>query len=327
MFWIVYGKMGSCKTQLGGMADGLLMAVKQHRRVFTNISGVEKKIAGIAEYTGVAPCDIDIVKLTSDKTQILGEVLATLDDKNNNGSLWVLDEIRELFLANKKFNEWLSLRINYLRKNRQDIIIISQLPSYVDDDLKALADGCSYFQRLYKWGIKSYTKENLYNSGQPRLNRQFEPVDPDGVKRRKLDERIFRCYISAIDDATNKITEVNRSASAYFSPKAKFFYAGVFVFIAVVLTAIFIVYKFSALASDFANTGSSKVTEAVKIADDLQQTKFTDKVTEEKPEVNDSLCVVSAFAIGGNVTYKLNNGELVNALYNTGLSRCRAGVR
>ncbi len=307
MLWCVYGNPGACKTLLGGIADGVIPAIVAHRRIFTNITGIERKIARLVELTGVPATSIDIVKLTNDRNEILTQILDTLDNKENNGSIWILDEIRELFLANKKFNEWLSLRLNYMRKNRQDLIFIAQLPSYIDDDIKALADGSSFFVRLFKYGIKGTTAEFIYNSGEPRLDRRKKPVEPDGYRRRKVDERYFGTYISAIDEATDRTKENNRSASFWTSPKMKIFYASAVAFVLVVLCALWVFKSVIGTATSLAfRRGGGEVVES------SSSESVFDLLSSSSIAVNpaDSLCYLSKFVIGGKVKYKMENGVI-----------------
>lgn len=253
MLWCVYGGVGACKTLLGGMADALLPAVRAHRHIFTNITGVEYKIAGIVAYTKIPATDIHITKLTSDKQKILTEILAICDDKANRGCLLILDEVKELFLANKMFNDWLELRMNYMRKDKIDFVLIAQNPSYIDSGIKFLADGSSFFIRLYKFGVKSYTKELLYNCGDPYLDAKGRPYREDGSRIRKVDPDIFKCYVTGRDDATSDEEESHKQASFWKSPTAKYFYIAIFVFVVILASAIFTIWKFTSIARSFSD--------------------------------------------------------------------------
>ena len=58
MLWLVYGIPGTGKTLIGGLQDNLIPAVQQHRKVYTNITGLS--VAGISSVAKVPPVQVVI---------------------------------------------------------------------------------------------------------------------------------------------------------------------------------------------------------------------------------------------------------------------------
>ena len=127
--WLVYGIPGTGKTLLGGMADGLIPAVRRGRQVFTTITGLS--VAGISCVAGVPPLDVHI-----DYIETMADILAAFDSERAAGALFVLDEMRSVLGADEKNENWLSQRLNVMRKRGADFIMIAQVPGYFSSEIR-----------------------------------------------------------------------------------------------------------------------------------------------------------------------------------------------
>lgn len=248
MIWLVYGRPGTGKTLLGGMADGLLNAVSHRRRVYTNITGLS--VGGIASVANVPPVDVDIRQVNT-----ISDVISAFDSKDSHGAIFVLDELKQALAENKNYADWLEQRLNVHRKQNTDFIMIAQLPSYFTDNMRDLADGCSLFKRAYSFGVKSRTMEYLFNSGTPKI--VAGKPRADGFRTRKIDPEIFTCYCSYIDGQVKGDTAM-RSVSFWRSPRAVIAYLFLFFLVALVTFGVVMYGNIKDSASDFTSVISGK---------------------------------------------------------------------
>lgn len=190
MLWLIYGIPGSGKT-LFALADYIIPAAREKRRVYTNITGLSP--AGIS---GVAKCPPTNVCI--EKVETVADVLSAFDTDEANHSIFVLDEMRSMLQGDKKVEVWLTQRINIMRKKDIDFVLIAQVPGYFDEELRELATGCSLFKRRYQWGSATTTTEYRFDCGTPKIVSQ-KPVAQSSFVR-KLDPIYFTCYQSYIDN-------------------------------------------------------------------------------------------------------------------------------
>lgn len=211
MLWCVYGCPGTGKT-LFAIKDYLIPALQRGRSVATNITGLS--VAGISSVGNIPPNQVVIFKVTT-----IPEVINLFDTEGFRNCVFILDEVRSLVNDDDKSSKWLSKRIDLMRKRDIDFIIIAQVPSYLDEEIRENAEGCSYFKRAYSLGFSKKTIEYRFNNGTPRIV-SGKPIS-DGTHMRQLDPEIFTCYQSYVDNQIkgestdrNKVTKVWASNSA-----------------------------------------------------------------------------------------------------------------
>lgn len=244
--WLVYGIPGTGKTLLGGIADGLIPAVRSGRRVFTNITGLSA--AGISSVAGVPPLSVDVEYIEE-----MSDILTAFDSERATGSLFILDEMRSVLGADEKNENWLSQRLNIMRKRGCDFIMIAQVSGYFSQDIRQLAKGCSLFMRLYSLGSRSKTREYRWDFGTPVL-RNNKPVDYAGFSIRTLDSSLFTCYDSYIDSQIKGQEDSARTNLVWTSPKAFIAYAFI---LFVVLFIGFGVFFFLSVKDEFSSLGTN----------------------------------------------------------------------
>lgn len=208
--WLVYGIPGTGKTLIGGLADGLVPAVKGGRTVYTNISGLS--VAGIASVCGVPPVVVDVRML-----ETIEDVLSAFDGENTNNALFVLDEMKQFSSTNEKAWDWLCQRLNIMRKRSNDFIMIAQVEEYFPLEVRKLAKGCTLYKRCFGWGSKSRTQEFRFDGGKIVIS--GGKLQPNGYNVRKLPEELFMCYKSGIDGLIG-IEDNSRHNSIFKGPKA-----------------------------------------------------------------------------------------------------------
>lgn len=265
--WLVYGIPGTGKTLLGGIADGLIPAVRSGRRVFTNITGLS--VAGISSVAGVPPLSVDIEYIED-----MSDILTAFDSERATGSLFILDEMRSVLGADEKNENWLSQRLNIMRKRGCDFIMIAQVSGYFSQDIRQLAKGCSLFMRLYSFGSKSKTREYRWDFGTPVL-RNNKPVDYAGLSIRTLDSSLFTCYDSYIDSQIKGQEDSARTNLIWTSPKAIIAYGFIFFILVLIGFGLFMFFK---IKNDFGNLGSAlsgrpSVSRSVPAVDTLKTKK------------------------------------------------------
>lgn len=249
--WFVYGIPGTGKTLLGGIADGLIPAVKRGRRVYTNITGLS--VAGISAVAEVPPLSVDIRLVES-----VSDILTAFDSPDSVGSLFILDEMRQVLDVDGKSENWLSQRLNIMRKRGIDFILIAQVPGYFSADLRGLARGCSEFRRMYGFGLgfKNKTREYRFNSGTPRIVSGRR--EADGLRVRTLDPLLYTCYDSYIDGQIKGNEDGGRAISFWRSPKAIIGYCFVFAILLLLCFAVFMFFHIKDSVTSFGSAISSR---------------------------------------------------------------------
>lgn len=244
--WLIYGIPGTGKTLLGGLADGIIPAVRNGRPIFTNITGLS--VGGISSVTGIPPIAVDLnfVETTQD-------VINAFDSEHSTGALFVLDEMRSMLGADEKAINWLTQRLNIMRKRGCDFIMIAQVPSYFPSEIRELAKGCSLYKRLLAFGSKSKTREYRWDAGTPRIVAN-KPVDYAGFSVRTLDPLLFTCYDSYIDSQIKGNEDSSRRDLVWTSPKAIIAYLFI---LFVVLFVGFGVYMFFNIKDSFGTLGAN----------------------------------------------------------------------
>lgn len=301
MLWLVYGIPGTGKTLIGGIQDNLIPAVKAGRRVYTNITGLS--VAGISAVANVPPARVRI-----DTVETVQDILSAFDSEDSTNSVFILDEMRQVLQGDAKMENWLSQRLNIMRKRSIDFVMIAQVPSYFSSELRELAQGCSLFKRAYAYGVKSHTREYRWNSGTPKI--VGNKPQADGFLVRKIDPVYFTCYSSYIDSQIQGNEDrTNKAVSIWKSPKMIIAYAFIVFAICIVVFGIVMFGKIKSSASEL---GDAIVGKKAHPAEEFVQDSLTNTVGGyEKPDkhcyswiVCDSLVCktdVGAFALDSYV--------------------------
>ena len=247
MLWLVYGIPGTGKTLIGGIEDSLIPAVQEGRRVYTNISGLS--IAGISTIANVPP-----IKVRINYLETIEDVLSAFDSEDSTNSIFILDEMRQVLAGDEKLENWLSQRLNIMRKRSIDFIMIAQVPSYFSSELRELAQGCTLYRRMYSLGSKNHTREYKWDSGTPRIVAN-KPRDYSGYAIRKIKPELFPCYKSYIDDQIKgNEDKSNRVPSFWKSPKAIIAYLFIFFAISIITFGIVMVFHIRSSVGEFTDS-------------------------------------------------------------------------
>ena len=274
MLWLVYGIPGTGKTLIGGIQDNLIPAVKAGRRVYTNITGLS--VAGISAVANVPPARVRI-----DTVDTVQEILAAFDSEESTNSVFILDEMRQVLQGDAKMENWLSQRLNVMRKRSIDFIMIAQVPSYFSGELRELAQGCSLFKRAYSYGVKSHTREYRWNSGTPKI--VGNKPQADGFLVRKIDPVYFTCYSSYIDNQIQGNEDrTNKAVSIWKSPKMIIAYAFILFVIIIIVFGVVMFGKIKQSAGELGDAiagKGGKPLESVEVPEEVSDKVGTNENT------------------------------------------------
>lgn len=295
--WLVYGIPGTGKTLIGGLADGLVPAVRHGRTVYTNIDGLS--IAGIASVADVEPICVDVRMLST-----VEDVLDAFDGDDTHNCLFILDEMKQFASTNEKAWDWLAQRLNVMRKRSNDFIMIAQVEEYFPLEVRKLAKGCTLYKRCFGWGSKTKTQEFRFDGGKIVISNG--KLQPNGYKVRTLPKELFMCYKSGIDGLIG-IEDNARHNSIWTSPKAIIAY---FFILFILLMVGFGVYMFFNIKGSVGSLQKSIVGRSPALVVDSSFKKKAVKY-EEKTELcfNRKIC--------DSIVCKTDTGEFSASSWNS----------
>ena len=184
---IHYGLPGTCKT-LFAVNDVIIPAVREHRPFFTNITGIS--LSGLFAVTDVHQSDIRYypVKDISDVIRYFD------DDKVCANGVFVLDEMKD-FIDDDRAVSWLESRINVMRKQCVDFVLIAQLPEkeYIHPHIIKLADCCNVGVSRKKYNDTEHVDWYYVDGGMPRIVNKI-PKNSAGKKVRAKPHEAYSCY-------------------------------------------------------------------------------------------------------------------------------------
>ena len=260
MLWLVYGIPGTGKTLIGGLQDNLIPAVQQHRKVYTNITGLS--VAGISSVAKVPP-----VQVVINQVETIEDVLTAFDSEESTNSIFILDEMRQVLAGDAKLENWLSQRLNIMRKRSIDFIMIAQVPTYFSGELRELAMGCSLFKRAYEFGSKSHTREYRYNQGTPIMVKG-KPAQFDGFQVRKINPIYFTCYSSYIDNQIQgNEDKTTRVSSFWKSPRAIIGYCFIVFVLCIIGFGIFMFLYIRSSVGEFTDSLTGRTSSEIEVAE------------------------------------------------------------
>lgn len=175
---IHYGLPGTGKT-LFAMNDVIIPAVREHRPFFTNITGIS--LSGLFAVTDVHQSDIRYYPVKD-----IGDVIRYFDDdKVCANGVFVLDEMKD-FINDDRAVSWLESRINVMRKQCVDFVLIAQLPEkeYIHPHIIKLADSCNVAVSRKKYNDTKHVDWYYIDGGMPRIVNKI-PKNSAGKKIRK----------------------------------------------------------------------------------------------------------------------------------------------
>lgn len=187
---IHYGLPGTGKT-LFALNDVIIPAVRQGRPFFTNITGIS--LSGLFAVAGVHQSSIRYYQVKD-----IHDVIAYFDDPEVcHDGVFVLDEMKD-FVNDEKAVSWLESRINVMRKQTVDFVLIAQLPEkeYIHPHIMQLAESCNVAVSRKKYGDTDYVDWYYVDGGIPRIVNK-RPVNAAGSKKRKKPVEVFSCYKTA----------------------------------------------------------------------------------------------------------------------------------
>lgn len=187
---IHYGLPGTGKT-LFAMNDVIIPAVRQGRPFFTNITGIS--LSGLFAVTGVHQSSIRYYQVKD-----IHDVIGYFDDPEVcHDGVFVLDEMKD-FIDDEKAVSWLESRINVMRKQTVDFVLIAQLPEkeYIHPHIVELADSCNVAVSRKKYGDTDHVDWYYVDGGRPRIVNKI-PKNAAGKSRRKKPVEVFSCYKTA----------------------------------------------------------------------------------------------------------------------------------
>lgn len=241
---IHYGLPGTGKT-LFAMNDVIIPAVRQGRPFFTNITGIS--LSGLFAVAGVHQSSIRYYQVKD-----IHDVIAYFDDPEVcHDGVFVLDEMKD-FVNDEKAVSWLESRINVMRKQTVDFVLIAQLPEreYIHPHIMQLADSCNVAVSRKKYGDTDHVDWYYVDGGIPRIVNK-RPVNASGSKKRKKPVEVFSCYKTA-ENAFYKGEEDKTYRGLFWwqtrTAKLRFLLLGLFGL--VVIGFIWIGSTFADMASD-----------------------------------------------------------------------------
>lgn len=185
---IHYGKPGTGKSYFA-MADIIIPCAKEGRPFFTNITGIS--LSAISYLAGVHQSFVKYYYVKD-----IHDVIKYFDDDEicHNG-VFILDEMKD-FVNDEKAISWLESRINVMRKQTVDFVLIAQLPEkeYIHPHLMELAENCNVYVNRKKYGDTSHREEYKINGGIPRIVNDVPVNSPSGKIVRVLKPEIWSCY-------------------------------------------------------------------------------------------------------------------------------------
>jgi len=187
---IHYGLPGTGKT-LFAMNDVIIPAVRQGRPFFTNITGIS--LSGLYAVTDVHQSAIRYYPVKD-----IHDVIGYFDDPQVcHDGVFVLDEMKD-FIDNEQAVSWLESRINVMRKQTVDFVLIAQLPKkeYIHPHIIELADSCNVAVSRKKYGDTDHVDWYYVDGGLPRIVNKI-PKNAAGKSKRKKPVEVFSCYKTA----------------------------------------------------------------------------------------------------------------------------------
>lgn len=205
------GRPGSGKTH-DAVKNDLLPALKQGRRVYCNIDGLNTKECQLAwkEIYGLTDEQIkNFHFLENDKIKFFW-------DFTEPGSLIIIDEVQRHFdskdymsEANKQFGKWASTHRHF----GYDVVLITQQVGRIEKSARDLIDFTYRFFKIRALGKKAskFYKCEFYQGpdvdGFPPLKSELRPYD----------RKIFPCYESYVNKIGEKF-DVSKSVNVFMHP-------------------------------------------------------------------------------------------------------------
>lgn len=234
---IHYGNPGTGKT-LFAMKDVILPCVLEHRPFFTNITGIS--LAGLSAVSGVHQAFIRYYYVEN----IQDVVTYFDDDKISHNGVFILDEMKD-FIDNDKAISWLESRINVMRKQVVDFVLIAQQPKkeYIHPNIIELADSCNVYVNRKRLGDTTHVTEYKVNGGIPKIFNKV-PTNSVGSSVRKKPTEMFSCYQTSESEFYNGGEDKTYSGLMWYQErkwKLRFILVGIAVLVLGI--SAFIVYS------------------------------------------------------------------------------------
>ena len=234
---------GTGKT-LFAMNDVIIPAVRQGRPFFTNITGIS--LSGLYAVTDVHQSAIRYYPVKD-----IHDVIDYFDDSQLcHDGVFVLDEMKD-FIDNEKAVSWLESRINVMRKQTVDFVLIAQLPEkeYIHPHIIELADSCNVAVSRKKYGDTDHVDWYFVDGGRPRIVNKI-PKNAAGKSKRRKPVEVFSCYKTAENAFyAGKEDETYRGLMWWQTRTAKLRFVVLGLFLLVVVMFIFAGYQFKGLMS------------------------------------------------------------------------------
>lgn len=270
VFWCIYGNKGSGKSYFS-VKDYLIPALRQGQRVYTNITGLNRAL--ITQLADITP-----VQYLVDSIESLSDIIEAFDDSQScRNAVFIIDEIQNILKQDDKKADLLFQRISISRKQGVSFVLITQVPSKLDYQLRKLADGSSLFKRQYDKGSEKWVVEYRWNQGTPIFDSEEKPLADSSVNH-KLEDKFFNTYISYIDNSivgTESKELLKRTTKIWASRKAKRLYIALAIPLVFCGLAVFMASQLIGTFKNFGkNVGSNSSTEMEDVADDTKENYY-----------------------------------------------------
>lgn len=232
---IHYGTPGSGKT-LFAMNDIVLPAVREHRPLFTNITGIS--LSALSALTNVHPAFIKYYEVHN-----IEDIIKYFnDDKLCHDGVFILDEMKD-FIDDKRAIEWLEHCINYMRKQTVDFVMLAQQDAkeYIHPNIVNLAtDSFVFVPRKVQ---KDLDHVDMYyiTGGHPRIV-DLHPVNSVGHEIREKPKKMYSCYKTSENAFyEGKEDSTFRGLVWYKTRKWKFRFVIIGLFLFIVMIVVFVI--------------------------------------------------------------------------------------
>ena len=249
---IHYGNPGSGKT-LFAMKEIILPCCKEHRPFFTNITGIS--VSALSALTGVHQAFIKYFEV-----QNIHDVITYFDDeKICHDGVFILDEMKD-FIDDEKAVSWLESRINVMRKQCVDFVLIAQQPAkeYIHPNIIKLANASNVYRTRKREKDLSHVTKYYVNGGLPKILND-DVSNSVGKEILKKPYEMYNCYKTSESAFYTGAEDKTSYVLPWYKERAwKLRFVLIGVCVVVVAIVIHLLYSLFSLPSDLISKDKEK---------------------------------------------------------------------